>query len=100
MHCWNLTRGGVHPRVSDLPQPGSYPCVGRVTIDPEPLGAQLAGEWYIEAGAQIADEALDLALGARPIRLTEAWPETVVMGEVEEGPIVAMLAWPVGLWLI
>jgi hypothetical protein len=52
----------MHPRVGDLPQPRAHPCIGRVTIDPEPFGAQLASEWYVEARAQVADEAFDLPL--------------------------------------
>ena len=73
----------MHPRVVDLAQPGSGPRVGRITIDFESFGTELACQRHVKAGSQVTDEALDLALGLCPIGVDPfRW---TVLGIKEEG---------------
>src|SRR5208282_1987051 len=81
----------------DLPQPGPDPGVGRVAIDFESFGAKLARQRNVEAPAQVADEALNLALGLRPIGPAQARHEAMMMCEVEESAVIPMQPWPVAI---
>ena len=58
----------MHACVGDLAQPGRDPRIGGVAIDLEAFGTELARQRNVEAPAQVADEALDLALGLGSIR--------------------------------
>ena len=86
-HQRNLISSCVHARIGDLAQPGADTCVGSVAIDREPFGTELARQRYVEARAQVANEAFDLALGLRPIRPAQPRHEPVMMREVEEGAV-------------
>ena len=87
----------MHPRVGDLAQPGSDSRVGRIAIDLESFGTELAGQRHVKARAQVADEALDLALGLGPIGPAQPRHEAVMMREVEEGAVIAMQPRPVAI---
>ena len=65
-------------------------CVGRITIDFESFRIELACQRQVKARAQVADEALNLALGFRLIRPAQPRHEAMMMREVEEGAVVAM----------
>src|SRR5208282_2059881 len=89
-HQRDLAGGRMHPGIGDLAQPGSNPHVSRVAINFEPFGAELARKRHTEARPQVSDEALDFALGLRPIRPAQPRHEAMMMREVEEGPVVAI----------
>src|ERR1700691_1988800 len=80
----------MHPRIGDLAQPGSNSYVSGILIDFESLGTKLAGQWHVKARAQVTNEALNLALGLRPIGSAQARHEAMMMREVEEGAVIAM----------
>src|SRR5580658_9775703 len=62
-HQRDLAGGPMHACVGDLAQPSSDPRIGGIAIDLEAFGTKLARERNVEAPAQVADEALDLAFG-------------------------------------
>src|SRR5262245_29332539 len=94
-HQWDLAGGPMHACVGDLTQPGPDPRIGGVAIDSESFGTELARERSVEVPTQVADEALDLALGLGSRRPAQPRQEAVVMREVEEGAVVAMQPWTV-----
>ncbi len=61
-HQRNLANSRVHA-CGNFAQRRPDPGVGGVAIDLESFGAELARQRHVKARAQIADEALDLALG-------------------------------------
>src|SRR5271166_2340580 len=87
----------MHPRIGDLAQPGSNSYVSRISIDFESLGTKLAGQRHVKARTQVADEALDLALGLRTIGPAQARHEAMMMREVEEGAVIPMQARPIAI---
>src|SRR5262249_2098031 len=91
----DLAGGPMHACVGDLAQPGADPGIGGVAIDLESFGRELARERNVEAPAQIADEAFDLALGLGSIRPAQPRHEAVVVCEVEEGAVVTVQPWTV-----
>src|SRR6266446_1266208 len=98
-HQWNFTGGGMYPRVRHLAQPGADARISGVTVDREPFGAELARQRHVKTRTQIADKALDLALGLGPIGTAKPWHESEVPGEVEERGIVTMAPWSVAVAL-
>src|SRR5580658_4459586 len=87
----------MHPRIGDRAQPGSNSYVSRISIDFESLGTELAGQRHVKARAQVADEALNLALGPRPIGTAQARQEAMMMREVEEAAVISMQPRPIDI---
>src|SRR4051794_27072994 len=94
-----LAGGGMNALVGHLAQPTSHRDVGAFAVDREPLLGQAAGQGNIEAAAQIADEALHLALGLGPVRLTQPGRKAAMAGKIEKAGMEAVLPAPVAVAL-
>src|SRR4051812_2814998 len=82
-----LAGGGMNALVGHLAQPTSHRDVGAFAVGREPLLGQAAGQGNIEAAAQIADEALHLALGLGPVGLTQPGRKAAMAGKIEKNGI-------------
>ena len=91
----DLAGRAVHARVRHLAQPSRTAALAVCAIDRQPVLRAAGSRTARRSCPQVADEALDLALGLRPVGAAQPRPEAAVLGEVEEAGVEAVPTAPV-----
>nr|WFK31385.1 hypothetical protein LNOBJIOA_00071 [Enterobacter kobei]WOL76125.1 hypothetical protein NILFGBLM_00077 [Klebsiella michiganensis]WOL76285.1 hypothetical protein LNEFFDNF_00086 [Escherichia coli]WOL76372.1 hypothetical protein EEPPGFAC_00087 [Citrobacter freundii]WOL76541.1 hypothetical protein KAOECJJK_00085 [Raoultella ornithinolytica]WOL76628.1 hypothetical protein JPHEFJEH_00087 [Enterobacter cloacae]WOL77091.1 hypothetical protein CEFOHLLP_00050 [Enterobacter hormaechei subsp. hoffmann len=92
-----LVQGGVDPHIRLVCQPVTDASVGSSTIEQQPRALHPGQQRVVEALAEVAIEALDLAFGLGPIRATQPDPEPQVIGQLKQAGVKTVLAVTVGI---
>lgn len=89
----------MNPLVGHVAQPFAYLDVGGIHVQHQSHLFESARQRYVKIASQITVEAFHLALGLRPVRSAQPGQEAVVLGQIEQLRMPAVVAVAVGITL-